>query len=157
MEPECPLPCSEEPATGPYPEPDESSPHTPSSFSKIILTLPTFQVFLVAPPLQVFLPELRVQSSHMRTTCPANLIYFGFIISVLIGKEYKLLRSLLSSVLQLPVRFELCSQLPLLEHPQWPYFHSHPHQTTGMILFHLALQPNSGLGRLHETFRLTQA
>jgi hypothetical protein len=27
METECSLPCSQKPATGPYPEPDESSPH----------------------------------------------------------------------------------------------------------------------------------
>jgi hypothetical protein len=27
MESEGPLPCSQQPATGPYPEPDESGPH----------------------------------------------------------------------------------------------------------------------------------
>jgi hypothetical protein len=29
MVPEDSLPCSQEPATGPYPEPDKSSPHPP--------------------------------------------------------------------------------------------------------------------------------
>jgi hypothetical protein len=33
MDPEGSLPCSQEPATGLYPELDESSPHTPTIFS----------------------------------------------------------------------------------------------------------------------------
>jgi hypothetical protein len=34
MEPDGSLPCSQQPTAGPYPEPDESSPHLPSLFSK---------------------------------------------------------------------------------------------------------------------------
>jgi hypothetical protein len=32
MEPEGSLPCSQGPATGPYPEPDSSSPYPPTRF-----------------------------------------------------------------------------------------------------------------------------
>jgi hypothetical protein len=35
MEPEGALPCSQEPAIGPYPEPDASSPYHPRYFSNI--------------------------------------------------------------------------------------------------------------------------
>jgi hypothetical protein len=32
MEPEGALPCLQEPLPGPYPEPDESNPHLPTTF-----------------------------------------------------------------------------------------------------------------------------
>jgi hypothetical protein len=32
MEPKGSLPCSQEPAAGPYPEPDEPNPHIPTLF-----------------------------------------------------------------------------------------------------------------------------
>jgi hypothetical protein len=35
METEGSLPCSQKPSTGPYPEPDESSPYRPSYFCQI--------------------------------------------------------------------------------------------------------------------------
>jgi hypothetical protein len=41
MEPECSLSCSQQPATGPYPEPDESTPHLPTLFGVI----PSLRVF----------------------------------------------------------------------------------------------------------------
>jgi hypothetical protein len=39
MEPEGSLPCSQEPSTGPYPEPDQSTPHYPILSQNINLTI----------------------------------------------------------------------------------------------------------------------
>jgi hypothetical protein len=39
MEPECSLPCSQEPGTGFYPELEESCPHEPISFSTMIFNI----------------------------------------------------------------------------------------------------------------------
>jgi hypothetical protein len=57
VEPEGSLPCSEEPSSSPYPEPDRSSPYHPNPISlRSTLILPT----------------------HLRLCLPSGLFYFGF-------------------------------------------------------------------------------
>jgi hypothetical protein len=61
MEPQGSLPCSQEPATGPCPEADESSPHLPTLSSKIYFNNycpPIYAyIFRVVSSLQVFRPK----------------------------------------------------------------------------------------------------
>jgi hypothetical protein len=53
MEPEGSLPCSQEPSTGPYPDPDRSSPHHP------------------------------ILSTHLRIGLPSSLFPSGFLTNIL--------------------------------------------------------------------------
>jgi hypothetical protein len=63
MEPECSLPCSQEPSTGPYPEPDQSSPyHHILSLSKIH--------FNIIPH-----PRLSLPSGLLASGFPTNILY----------------------------------------------------------------------------------
>jgi hypothetical protein len=55
MQPESSLLCSQKPATGPYPEPDESSPHSPTLFLKIHFNI--IYVRTKTPELRRFLSQ----------------------------------------------------------------------------------------------------
>jgi hypothetical protein len=82
MEPDGSLPCSQKPATGPYPEPLEYISHYPR--------LRWVQIFLSQQrrgfPRGLVLSDLprntfyAFQSSHMHAACPTNLALFDMII-----------------------------------------------------------------------------
>jgi hypothetical protein len=126
MQSEGSLPCSQQPSTGPYPKPDQTSPYHPVlSLLRFILVLSTHPclglphgLFTSVFPYQcpICIPLLPIQA-----TCTAHLILLNFIILIIFGEStsyeaphYAVFSNLLSLHLSLVQIFSsaACSQMP---------------------------------------------
>jgi hypothetical protein len=84
METEGSLPCSQEPSTGPYPEPDRPIHTIPSYLSKIYLNIHYLPGIIPSGFLTSILYAFLVSSFVL------HLILLDLIILIILGEEYKL-------------------------------------------------------------------
>jgi hypothetical protein len=86
METEGSLLCSQEPSTGPHPEPDQSNPHHPISI-RLFLILSTH--LRLGVPSGLFPSGFPYMHSPfpIRATCPGHLILLDLVILILLGED----------------------------------------------------------------------
>jgi hypothetical protein len=84
MEPKGSLPCSQEPATGPHPEPDESSPHFPTVFPPISLSsnlmLSSHLLFLCG--IYVFSQDIKIVSVDQELMSSIKFQFFLILLNL---------------------------------------------------------------------------
>jgi hypothetical protein len=96
MGPEGSLTCSEEPSTGPYPEPDHSSPHY--TILSLLRSIVILSIHLrLGLPTGLFISAFSTKTLYallfcsFLAKCPAHLTLLGLIIRIILGEEYKLM------------------------------------------------------------------
>jgi hypothetical protein len=99
VEPEGSLPCSQEPSTGPYPEPDRSSPYHPICLRSILILSTDLRLGLSSGLFPSGFPTNILYAflfSPIRATCPAHFILLDLIILIMLCEEYNLLLTVYS-------------------------------------------------------------
>jgi hypothetical protein len=96
MEPISSLPCSQEPFTGPYPQPDHSNPYHPISLTSILILFTHLSLGLRNGLLPSSFPtniQYVFLLSPIRATCPAHFILLDLIILIITSTPSDLLYS----------------------------------------------------------------
>jgi hypothetical protein len=127
MEPEGSFPCSQEPTTGPYPEPYQPTPPTSS-----VRSILTFSHLYLSLPNSLFLSGIPTNTLHafpysrMRAKCLADSIVLQMIALIIFGDECKFF----SSYYVGPVGSKYFSHGSVLKHPESAFSLCGKHQVS---------------------------